>query len=96
MNYATLAKKGSEYDPECLRCHTVGYGAKDGFLNTNGRDVTIDVDIASGDYGLVKQGMGTLFLKGKLEGTITTAGGITEQEGKVVIMPSVSVDKSSY
>jgi hypothetical protein len=31
--YETLAKKGSEYDPECLRCHSVGYGARDGFLN---------------------------------------------------------------
>lgn len=31
--YETLVKKGSEYDPECLRCHTVGYGAKDGFVN---------------------------------------------------------------
>ncbi len=31
--YDTLVKKGSQYDPECLRCHTVGYGARDGFLN---------------------------------------------------------------
>ena len=31
--YLTLQRKGSEYDPECLRCHTVGYGARDGFRN---------------------------------------------------------------
>ncbi len=31
--YETLAHKNSEFDPECLRCHTVGYGARDGFLN---------------------------------------------------------------
>jgi hypothetical protein len=31
--YETLVKKNSEYDPECLRCHTVGYGAQDGFVN---------------------------------------------------------------
>ncbi|HZT42339.1 MAG TPA: multiheme c-type cytochrome [Chthonomonadaceae bacterium] len=31
--YETLIQKGSEYDPECLRCHTVGYGARDGFVN---------------------------------------------------------------
>jgi hypothetical protein len=31
--YETLARKGSEYDPECLRCHTVGYGLSSGFIN---------------------------------------------------------------
>lgn len=31
--YHTLLARGSEYDPECLRCHTVGYGARDGFIN---------------------------------------------------------------
>ncbi len=30
---ATLEKKNAQYDPECLRCHAVGYGAKDGFVN---------------------------------------------------------------
>lgn len=33
LAYETLEKKSSEYDPECLRCHTVGYGARDGFIN---------------------------------------------------------------
>jgi hypothetical protein len=31
--YETLVAKGAEFDPECLRCHTVGYGARDGFRN---------------------------------------------------------------
>jgi hypothetical protein len=31
--YETLVAKGSEYDPDCLRCHNVGYGARDGFIN---------------------------------------------------------------
>jgi len=31
--YQTLVQKKAEYDPECLRCHTVGYGARDGFIN---------------------------------------------------------------
>jgi len=31
--YETLVRKGAEYDPDCLRCHTVGYGARDGFVN---------------------------------------------------------------
>ncbi len=45
--YATLAKKGSEYDPECLRCHTVGYGAKDGFLNLRTTPKFADVQCES-------------------------------------------------
>lgn len=31
--YETLVQKNSEFDPECLRCHTVGYGARDGYVN---------------------------------------------------------------
>lgn len=31
--YETLVAKKSEFDPDCLRCHTVGYGARDGFFN---------------------------------------------------------------
>jgi hypothetical protein len=31
--FDTLVKKGSEYDPECLRCHTVGYGLYTGFVD---------------------------------------------------------------
>ncbi len=31
--YATLVKAKSEYDPDCLRCHTVGYGLSSGFID---------------------------------------------------------------
>ncbi len=31
--FATLISKNSEYDPECLRCHTVGYGLYSGFVD---------------------------------------------------------------
>jgi hypothetical protein len=31
--FETLVKKKAEYDPECLRCHAVGYGAQDGYRN---------------------------------------------------------------
>ena len=31
--YATLVKKNSQYDPECLSCHTVGYGLYSGFVD---------------------------------------------------------------
>jgi 2',3'-cyclic-nucleotide 2'-phosphodiesterase (5'-nucleotidase family) len=30
--YQTLADKNADADPSCLRCHTVGFGAKDGFV----------------------------------------------------------------
>jgi cytochrome c554/c'-like protein len=31
--FATLKKVKSEYDPDCLRCHTVGYGLSSGFID---------------------------------------------------------------
>lgn len=31
--YETLVEKKSEYDPECLSCHTVGYGLHSGFVD---------------------------------------------------------------
>ena len=31
--FATLVAKNSEFDPECLRCHTVGYGLYTGFVD---------------------------------------------------------------
>jgi len=32
-SYSTLVKKGYQYDPECIKCHTTGYGGVSGFLN---------------------------------------------------------------
>lgn len=31
--FDTLVRKGSEFDPECLHCHTVGYGLYSGFVD---------------------------------------------------------------
>ena len=31
--FQTLVKKKSEFDPECLSCHTVGYGLHSGFVD---------------------------------------------------------------
>lgn len=31
--FETLQKKHSEFDPDCLKCHTVGFGARSGFVN---------------------------------------------------------------
>ena len=32
-SYDTLVRKGYQYDPECIKCHTTGYGDISGFLN---------------------------------------------------------------
>lgn len=32
-SYTTLVSGGHQYDPECIKCHTVGYGDTSGFLN---------------------------------------------------------------
>jgi len=31
--YETLVKVGSQYDPECVRCHVTGFGYESGFIN---------------------------------------------------------------
>lgn len=31
--FATLEEKGHQYNPRCLKCHTVGYLASDGYIN---------------------------------------------------------------
>jgi hypothetical protein len=31
--FATLEVKGDQYNPRCLKCHTVGYMASDGYIN---------------------------------------------------------------
>ena len=31
--FATLVEQGHQYNPRCLKCHTVGYMASDGYLN---------------------------------------------------------------
>lgn len=32
-SYDTLVDVGHQYDPECIKCHTIGYGYTSGFLN---------------------------------------------------------------
>jgi hypothetical protein len=33
--FQTLVEKQSEFDPECLKCHTVGYGLNSGFVDAS-------------------------------------------------------------
>lgn len=45
--YNTLEKAGHQYDPECIKCHTVGYGFVSGFLNFKKDRSLIDVGCES-------------------------------------------------
>ena len=41
--YHTLVEKGNEKDPECLTCHTVGFGFQTGFINQSQTPTLTDV-----------------------------------------------------
>jgi len=42
-SYSTLVNKGYRYDPECIKCHTTGYGYVSGFLNLENNSSLINV-----------------------------------------------------
>lgn len=46
-SYNTLVGVGHQYDPECIKCHTVGYGDTSGFLNYEKNQNLIDVGCES-------------------------------------------------
>lgn len=46
-SYSTLARKGYQYDPECIKCHTTGYGYVSGFLNYENNENLINVGCES-------------------------------------------------
>lgn len=53
-SFETLVPQKGQYDPNCLNCHTVGYGSSDGYVNQR---LTPDLDMVScgschgrGDY----------------------------------------------
>ena len=53
-SFETLAMQKGQYDPNCLNCHTAGYGSSDGYVNQR---LTPDFDVVScgschgrGDY----------------------------------------------
>ena len=45
--YNTLAAMGHQYDPECIACHTIGYGYVSGFLSEKEHKYLIDVGCES-------------------------------------------------
>ncbi|MBI2470071.1 MAG: hypothetical protein HYV59_02340 [Planctomycetes bacterium] len=46
-SYSTLVNKGYQYDPECIKCHTTGYGYVSGFLNYENNSSLINVGCES-------------------------------------------------
>ena len=46
-SYNTLASKGYQYDPECIKCHTTGNGYISGFLNYEKNNNLINVGCES-------------------------------------------------
>ncbi len=45
--FQTLVDKKSEYDPDCLRCHTVGFGSRDGFRSAKNTSTLTGVQCES-------------------------------------------------
>lgn len=46
-SYNTLVDTGHQYDPECIKCHTTGYGDTSGFLNYGKNQNLINVGCES-------------------------------------------------
>lgn len=47
VSYETLVYSGHQYDPECIKCHTTGYGYVSGFLNYEENQNLINVGCES-------------------------------------------------
>lgn len=47
VSYNTLVHVGHQYDPECIKCHTTGYGNVSGFLNYEENQNLINVGCES-------------------------------------------------
>ena len=45
--FATLVKRGSDADPHCIKCHTVGFGQPSGYRRPLGVDSLVDVGCES-------------------------------------------------
>lgn len=45
--FETLVKRGSDADPHCIKCHTVGFGQTSGYRRPSGTDALVDVGCES-------------------------------------------------
>ena len=84
-SYGTLVRKGYQYDPECIKCHTTGYGYVSGFLNYEKNNNLINVGCES------CHGAGSRHIK-----YVTETYGVTDESDCVICHESEHSPKFQY
>jgi len=84
-SYSTLVNKGYQYDPECIKCHTTGYGYVSGFLNYENNSSLINVGCES------CHGAGSSHIK-----YVTEPFGVTDESNCVICHESEHSPKFQY
>jgi Cytochrome c554 and c-prime len=84
-SYGTLVRKGYQYDPECIKCHTTGYGDISGFLNYEKNNNLINVGCES------CHGAGSRHIK-----YVTETYGVTDESDCVICHESEHSPKFQY
>ena len=84
-SYSTLVNKGYRYDPECIKCHTTGYGYISGFLNYEKNNNLINVGCES------CHGAGSRHIK-----YVTEPYGVTDESDCVICHESERSPKFQY
>lgn len=84
-SYGTLVRKGYQYDPECIKCHTTGYGDVSGFLNYEKNNNLINVGCES------CHGAGSRHIK-----YVTESYGVTDESDCVICHESEHSPKYQY
>jgi len=84
-SYGTLVRKGYQYDPECIKCHTTGYGDISGFLNYEKNNNLINVGCES------CHGAGSRHIK-----YVTETYGVTDESDCMICHESEHSPKFQY
>ena len=84
-SYSTLVNKEYRYDPECIKCHTTGYGYVSGFLNYENNSSLINVGCES------CHGAGSSHIK-----YVTEPFGVTDESNCVICHESEHSPKFQY